>query len=140
MAERRDKGLCYNCDEKFHINHSCKGKTYILIMEEDPNEPLIDDTSLSLDIENSLDSSTANPSSAISYHALTGQYSPQTLFLQGLIHSTSVQVLIDSGSTHNFLQERLAKHIGIVIQPAPHFTVIDGNGEALHCSGKCPNM
>ena len=26
MKETRKQGLCYNCDEKWHLGHKCKGK------------------------------------------------------------------------------------------------------------------
>ncbi|KAJ0112528.1 hypothetical protein Patl1_02427 [Pistacia atlantica] len=29
----REKGLCYNCDEKFFIGHRCKGKSTLLYLE-----------------------------------------------------------------------------------------------------------
>ncbi|KAI3665107.1 hypothetical protein L6452_43725 [Arctium lappa] len=35
MMERREKGLCYNCDEKFHKCHICKGKMFALLQVED---------------------------------------------------------------------------------------------------------
>ncbi|MCI97183.1 hypothetical protein A2U01_0118484, partial [Trifolium medium] len=28
--ERRDKGLCFSCDEKFHANHCCKNRVMIM--------------------------------------------------------------------------------------------------------------
>ncbi|KAJ0087114.1 hypothetical protein Patl1_07643 [Pistacia atlantica] len=34
-----------------------------------------------------------------------------------------MEVLIDGGSTHNFVQERVAVHLGLPIIAAPHFTV-----------------
>jgi hypothetical protein len=38
MKERREKGLCYNCDEKFRPGHKCKSLTLFLI---DGNDLLI---------------------------------------------------------------------------------------------------
>ena len=31
MMEQREKGICYNCDEKFHRGHRCKGKMFALL-------------------------------------------------------------------------------------------------------------
>ena len=31
---RREKGLCYNCDEKYALGHKCKGNFFLLISEE----------------------------------------------------------------------------------------------------------
>ncbi|GAV89746.1 hypothetical protein CFOL_v3_33159 [Cephalotus follicularis] len=33
LKARRDKGLCYNCDEKFHPGHKCKAKVFLLLTE-----------------------------------------------------------------------------------------------------------
>jgi hypothetical protein len=41
----------------------------------------------------------------ISLHALTSIYAPQTLKLIGYIKHRKIIVLIDSGSTHNFIQQ-----------------------------------
>lgn len=35
MAERREKGLCFNCDQKRSRNHKCKGRFLLLVAEED---------------------------------------------------------------------------------------------------------
>lgn len=37
LAERRDRGLCYNCDEKFHCNHTYKEKMFALLIEPATN-------------------------------------------------------------------------------------------------------
>lgn len=34
MAFRREKGLCYNCDEKWNANHRCKGRVMLFIADE----------------------------------------------------------------------------------------------------------
>jgi len=41
MLARREKGLCYNYDEKFHPNHKCKAHFFLLVAEEpeDDNNP-----------------------------------------------------------------------------------------------------
>jgi hypothetical protein len=40
MAERREKGLCFNCDEKFSRGHRCQRLFYLEVIddfeEEDP--------------------------------------------------------------------------------------------------------
>ncbi|KAJ0015173.1 hypothetical protein Pint_21550 [Pistacia integerrima] len=41
----------------------------------------------------------------ISLHALAGQHCPRTLRMIGVIQGMDVQVLIDGGSTHNFIKK-----------------------------------
>nr|KYP48232.1 hypothetical protein KK1_030116 [Cajanus cajan] len=34
LASRREKGLCYNCNEKFSAGHRCKGSALLLIADD----------------------------------------------------------------------------------------------------------
>jgi carbamoylphosphate synthase small subunit len=55
----------------------------------------------------------------ISCHALVGISTPQTLKIEGYIKNKKVIVLIDYGSTHNFIHCELAKAHNFFIYPAP---------------------
>jgi hypothetical protein len=44
----------------------------------------------------------------ISLNALTGFFAPQTLKIIGYIEHRKVMILVDSGSTHNFIHHRIA--------------------------------
>jgi hypothetical protein len=70
----------------------------------------------------------------ISLHALMGHPIPQTIRLLGHIDSQPLSILIDSGSTHNFIQDRVAKQLGLNLEPTQSFQVLVGNGEELNCS------
>ncbi|KAJ0096004.1 hypothetical protein Patl1_15455 [Pistacia atlantica] len=60
--------------------------------------------------------------------------------MTGVIQGMDVQVLIDGGSTHNFIQERVARYLNIPIMPSKHFKVLIGNGDTLECEGYCPQL
>ncbi|OMO77988.1 hypothetical protein COLO4_24901 [Corchorus olitorius] len=51
------------------------------------------------------------------------------------IKGHSFTVLIDSGSTHNLVQPRVVRYLGLSIKPAPPITVRVGNGVTLHYNG-----
>ena len=51
MMEQREKGLCYNCDEKFHRGHRCKGQMFALLPLEDHEETPEDPTFLLMEPE-----------------------------------------------------------------------------------------
>jgi predicted aspartyl protease len=77
----------------------------------------------------------------ISLHALMGHTIPQTLRVMGHIQQSPVVVLVDSGSTHNFIQDRVAKKLNLPTEPAAHeFKVLVGNGEELDCSLMCSQV
>ena len=44
------------------------------------------------------------PSAQISLHAFSGHGAPETLHVFGLIGDRRVHIVIDGGSTHNFLE------------------------------------
>lgn len=62
---------------------------------------------------------------------------PQTMKARGLIGKQSVVILIDTGSTHNFLDPRTAKRAGIHVKKEGTFEVMVANGEKLTSSGRC---
>ena len=38
MLARREKGLCYNCEEKFSLGHKCKGRFFLLVAVDEEDE------------------------------------------------------------------------------------------------------
>jgi hypothetical protein len=49
-------------------------------------------------------------------------------------------MLIDSGSTHNFINYKLAKDLNCFVYPAPEFQVMIADGGTINCSGKCHSI
>ncbi|PKI34303.1 hypothetical protein CRG98_045301 [Punica granatum] len=103
--QRREKGLCFYCDEKYTFNHKCAARPKLFLFEEDTeqhNDPASDTPSDSA-LAEELQVQEVQSQSAISYHALAGSISPTTLRFTGYVHGTPVQVLVDGGSRHNFV-------------------------------------
>ncbi|MCI14051.1 retrotransposon-derived protein PEG10-like [Trifolium medium] len=130
LQARREKGLCYNCDDKYVQGHRCKRTFHLLIVE--PDEEVTDASTLQLHVPDpviQVDIEDPEPDPAqISLHALMGHSIPQTLRVLGQICNNPVGVLIDSGSTHNFVQDRVVKQLGLVPQPAHSFKYWGCNG------------
>jgi hypothetical protein len=84
--------------------------------------------------------SSEDSSAQIGLHALMGHSIPQTMRVQGQIGNFVVAVLIDSGSTHNFIQDRIAQFLGLHLSPSPGFNVLVGNSEELSCSYVCKQI
>ena len=108
MAFRREKGLCYNCDEKWNANHQCKGRVMFLIADEqspdpDASTPEFKEEQLALASDHT-ESPSDTSCSHISLHALSGLPSSETFRIYGTIKNVRLTILVDSGSTHNFLQ------------------------------------
>nr|POF01502.1 hypothetical protein CFP56_45303 [Quercus suber] len=67
----------------------------------------------------------------ISLHAISGDHAPETMKVSGKIGSVPAMVLLDSGSSHNFISESLAQKL--VLQPAQEkkIRVMVASGERL---------
>ncbi|XP_039126949.1 uncharacterized protein LOC120263108 [Dioscorea cayenensis subsp. rotundata] len=145
MASRREHGLCFNCDSKFIKGHRCAPSQFLCLMTEDSDEPVSetekqDHPILATEPEppDAVAEEATNP--CISFHALNGLTIPSTLKITGKIHGKDVVVLIDGGSTNNFIQTRWAHHLNLPIQQSSHLRVTVGNGEVLTCGGECQRV
>eukprot|EP00253_Pinus_taeda_P025396 PITA_25396 len=139
LGEKRAKGLCYSCDGKYTEGHKCAEKKlfYIDCEEEQKKEQ---EMSKEEDIlqEQTLDKEVMNPT--ISCNALAGITTPLTINIEGQIKKKKVIVLIDSGSTHNFIHCKIAKELNCFLHPTPEFQVMVASGGTINCSGKCHNV
>ncbi|GMY21740.1 hypothetical protein FCV25MIE_16981 [Fagus crenata] len=106
LQQMRDKGLCYNCNEKFHPGHRCKKLFFIEAChnEEDGDVIMEAKSSEMQDEQEAL---------GISLHAISGTQSFDTMLVRGIFGSVSTIILLDSGSTHNFLGEHFANRLGL---------------------------
>ena len=96
--------------------------------EEEEDEPISEE-----DKELGEESHDSQP--IISFHALSGFTAPQTLKVVGFLKKQKVTVLIDSGSTHNFINKKLATRLNCFIYPAPEFQVLIADGGTISCLG-----
>jgi len=106
MQLRREKGLCFTFDEKFSPSHWCPNKQYLILQTEeveegnlqpDPQDKPNNQIDHSLEREHHL-----------SFNSLKGASGIGTMRFQGNVNGMQIQILLDSGSSDNFLQPRLA--------------------------------
>lgn len=137
MAARREKGLCYNYDEKWNISHKCKAHFFLLVTNEDDELPLCDQTPEDPPADDHIPDSTE---AQISFKALSVFPAPETFRIMGTISKQQLTILMDSGSTHNFVQERVAKFLGLPTLPSKSLEGMVGNGSVLDCHHFCPKV
>eukprot|EP00253_Pinus_taeda_P002246 PITA_02246 len=144
MEERRNQGLCYYCNEKYSPGHKCKEPKFFQIdatnqssLKEAPpfEEPEEEDEENQWD--NALPTTPNEP--VISLHFLAGISSPQTLKIRGFIKHRPVVVLIDSGSTHNFIHQRVIEAMRCFVRAVSNFQVQIADGGTMKCEGHCEN-
>lgn len=103
MNDRRARGLCIVCDEKYTLGHHLKHKkSQLLMLEVEEDE----DQSHSVSEGDSEEGSEEKVQ--ISLNALMGLTCYQTLRVKGLCGKKVVYILLDSGSNHNFVSADIA--------------------------------
>ena len=138
--ERRKNGLCMWCGVKFTRGHTCyKSQLYQMLVEgSDDTE---EDTDLFLDCEDSIATDQkVEESPVISLHALTGTTDYHTMRVQGKIKNQLVNILVDTGSTHNFVDQQMVKQLGVKLKTIQSFMVTVANGDKLQAQQGCPNL
>ncbi|KAA8522007.1 hypothetical protein F0562_012679 [Nyssa sinensis] len=133
LQERRVKGLCYNCNEKFVPGHRCKKLFLIELCEAEGDGDVVME-------EEDTEQTSLNDRPEISLHAISGSRAPETMRVRGTIGRISTTVLVDSGSTHNFISEVLAKKVGLQPIQGGQFEVMVASGERLSSQGKCKGV
>ncbi|XP_020241395.1 uncharacterized protein LOC109819859 [Asparagus officinalis] len=128
MQKRRAQGLCFNCDEKFIQGHRCRGPQLLLLDGSNDNSE-----------DDEIDDSMEQPPE-ISLHALSGWTAYKTMRVMARIGPCEVVVLIDSGSTHNFISKKMANLLQLPVLPTEPFNVKVANGEPLKCQGRFENV
>jgi hypothetical protein len=76
----------------------------------------------------------------ISPNAITGTPNPKTMRIMGIVKGQQVIILIDSGSTHNFVDARLAEKMGIVSSNKDAIMVRVANGQTIRSPGKSSDL
>lgn len=139
IADCRENGLCFYCDQKFSLSHKCKGRFMLLMAEEEDQlpmwggDPAVEDQG----------GSSSNPpseeaqSAQISLNALFGSGASETLRVVGQIAHYPVQILVDGGSTHNIVQVKVASLLGLEQSLTSLLKVLVGSGEELRCTQIC---
>jgi hypothetical protein len=113
MEERRKKWLFYYCDSKWKIGHKCQSPKLFLL----DNEEIIEELELSSQLElegkglDLMEFSYSEAKPKISLQAITSNVHPKTMRIVGRVKNQNLVILIDSGSTHNFLDCRLIVNV-----------------------------
>ena len=137
LKERRLKNQCFWCDEKFAPGHKCKNRQiYLLIVQEDDQRSEDELESDEVPAEES-DQVLSNHNPYLSLHALDGSFNFQTIRLRGSIGKKKLCILIDTGSTHNFISSAMAIKLGCILEIIPELKVSAANGEELTCKEIC---
>jgi hypothetical protein len=108
------------------------------IQEDDDDTPHVPESPEIFEINPPSDPPEVEP--IISLNDLTGFSAPQTLKLINYIKHRKVIILVDSGSTHNFIHLRVAQETHCYIHAVNNFQIMIVNGGSMKCGGHCENV
>ena len=141
MDEKRAKGLCFWCDERFTAGHRCGSKQFhrLEVWDDTPDKEETDTE----DEENAIDEGQL---AHISLHAMTNMAVPnfRTMRVTGHVERQSVSIFIDCGSSHNFIHPKVVQKLGLIARRVEPLMVevVDRNKLTTHdlCPGFCWKM
>ena len=130
VNEYRKKGMCFKCDDKFLPGYKYSVKKIMMIeinYPEDEEEEIIFEPK----------EGKKEGDAEISIHTMEGNASSQTIRLMGYIHNKPVSILLDTQSTHNFMNPRVIQRAGLKLTPEPSFRVVIAGDDKLYSEGCC---
>ncbi|KAL8115464.1 hypothetical protein AgCh_022091 [Apium graveolens] len=127
IQRRKAQGICFHCDQKYTVGHDCKGKSQLLVLDGD------------FESENNAENDGLDMPQ-ISLNTIMGCSSARTLRLKATVNNHAVIVLVDSGSTHNFIDARMAAKLQLTVMPTESFNVRVANGTTLQCHGRLDDV
>ncbi|PKA66677.1 hypothetical protein AXF42_Ash003332 [Apostasia shenzhenica] len=137
--ERRAKGLCFWCNEKYTQGHQCKRRQLYQISLSGEVAPLseIEEPHIEEMIEEEVEPETETK---VSLNAITGIPSFHTMIVVGTIKRRKICILIDSGSTHNFLDPSVLSVGAYAVESIPKQHVRLANGDKILLSEQIKNF
>lgn len=113
MEAKLAKNECFWCTAKWVRGHDCRGKNkrQLYRIEVEEEDETIEDNGGNDDNGGTGDSVGEDNDFQISIHALIGSPSYSTMRVKGTMGTRQLHILIDSGSTDNFIDTRLAQKL-----------------------------
>ncbi|KAA3472231.1 Retrovirus-related Pol polyprotein from transposon 297 family [Gossypium australe] len=142
LEDRRRKGLCFWCGLKYSPGHKCS-KSQVFQLVIDPTWEQGSDVKSSnfeelQDYSDHLELVDQVPESLVlSLHALQRLQGHTTMWFSAIIDHTEVVVLVDSGSTRNFIDYKVAKKLQLPVEAGSSLKVMVANGVRLSTQGLC---
>ncbi|GKA70256.1 putative mitochondrial protein [Tanacetum coccineum] len=112
--EKRAKNLRFYCDKKYVPGHKCSGQMFsIEVLGEDEMHDSVEELE-----EQVTEEVVAEPViyPYISLNSLAGVNTFHTMRIKGHVRKQDIHILVDSGSTHNFVDVLCVKRLGCEIR------------------------
>ncbi|KAJ3690878.1 hypothetical protein LUZ61_020042 [Rhynchospora tenuis] len=138
MEQKKALGLCYKCNERYYPGHQCTLKTVNVISEQE--EASVEITSSDEETKERGENEEAVEQAVISMHATNDQQKINSMKFKGHIKGVPICALIDSGSTHSFVNPEVIKGLELSTQQTHPMVVRVANGGKMVTDRKCDSL
>ena len=142
FQSRREKGLCFRCEEKYHVGHRCKAKEQkelrtIVVKENREELEIVEEDYYEAEAEfkNTEVENVKNLNIELSLNSVVGLTSLGIMKVRGKINGVDVIFLIDCGVTHNFISDKLVNSLNFPTKETSNYGVILGSDTAVKGKG-----
>uniref|UniRef100_A0A6N2JVX6 Chromo domain-containing protein n=1 Tax=Salix viminalis TaxID=40686 RepID=A0A6N2JVX6_SALVM len=129
MKERRERGLCYNCDEKWGPGHKCKYARLFIMECTESGEDELQSSNESFSVGGAPDTEKAEQSQSMHY---------QGLLVPELCAFWDRLVVVQC--THGFMNSSIQQRARLQSKSTEGLQVKVANGDILLSEGKCSNI
>lgn len=136
LMERKAKGLCFRCSDKFHPLHRCSGQ--LRLIELSDNEMVNKQGEIvALEVEDIEEEGALECKSMGVLGVNDAHYKGvKTMRFWGSIDGISIMVLIDSGACHNFIAPSVVTALELQVDPMQRLGVRLGDEHRVWTQGK----
>jgi hypothetical protein len=131
---RKANGLCFKCGEKFAPGHQCTVPSTAQVKAIEANEILSDD------ILDKLVAQGDDYDCHVSIKTLAGSSKQGTIQFRALVGDHVMLLLLDSGSSHSFVDSALVNKLKQPVTEIPTLKVKVAGGAYMYCDTMVPNM
>lgn len=133
MQRHRNLGLCFKCGEKYGFGHQCslKGSSFMILDEEDEMDTM-------QELENEEEDGIPGTELDVYLNALSGKLACNTITLFGVLKNTPLRILIDTGSTHSYINSQLVHNLELKQKANKPLVVTLADGRKANSSFGCP--
>jgi Retroviral aspartyl protease len=133
IEQRRALGQCFKCGEKYFPEHQCKIKIQMLVGQTSDFEK----ECATVEIDETPPEEIQAEEAIVSMHATSTNLGSNTMKFKGQIGKFPISALIDSGSTHSFVNPSvLIDHTSQIIATKP-MVVMVANGDRMVTDSTC---
>ena len=137
----KSNGLCMYCGDKYDKAHatSCTKRPQAQVnalVINDLNQPLSDEVLTQLAVEDSLQEEFEH----LSLNALAGTAQREVLQLRSLVQNKVLLILLDSGSSHSFINQSFVDLLELPTVPSASRAVKLANGQVLYTNRIIPDL